>query len=82
MKLKPDLIVAELPAREVCPPGGILAFLDVLFRRTPLDTRNHHAFGGTGQIRDGEADAGNQFPRMPFILGNHPQSGSTIRPDS
>ena len=68
VKLKPDLVVAEFLARQARPPDGILAFLDMLFRRAPLVVKGHHAFGGSGQVGDDEADPGNQFPGMPFNL--------------
>ena len=72
VKLKPYLVVAKFPEREVRPPDGILAFLYKLFHRTPLVVKGHHAFGRLGQVRDNETDAGNQFPMMPFNLGDCP----------
>ena len=59
VKLKPDLVVAEFLARQARPPDGILAFLDMLFRCAPLVVKGHHAFGGSGQVGDDEADPGN-----------------------
>ena len=84
VKLKPDLVVAEFLARQARPPDGILAFLDMLFRCAPLVVKGHHAFGGSGQVGDDEADPGNQFPGMPFNPGDHPalpvQISSVPRP--
>ena len=44
VKLKPDLVVAELLAREASPPDGILAFLGMLFRRAALIVVGNHTF--------------------------------------
>ena len=72
VKLEPDLVVAELLAREARPPDGVLALLDVLLRRAPLVVKGHHAFGGPGQIGDDEADPGIQLPWVPLHLGDDP----------
>ncbi len=45
VKLKPDLVVAELLAREARPPDGILAFLDVLLRFASLIVEGDHPLG-------------------------------------
>jgi len=70
MKLEPDLVVAELAARQPGPLDGVLAFLDPLLRRTPLIVEGRYPLGGAAQVGDDEADAGIQFARMPFDLGN------------
>lgn len=71
MKLKPDLVVAELAARQPGPLDGVLAFLDPLFRRASLVVEGHDPFGRAAQIGDDEADAGIQFAGVPFDLGDH-----------
>jgi len=48
----------------------VFAFLDVLLRFASLIVEGHHLLGWAAQIGDDEADTGNQFPRMPFNLGN------------
>ena len=52
VKLKPDLVVAEFPARQTRPSDGILAFHDTMFGCAPLVVKGHHAFGGLGQVGD------------------------------
>ncbi len=42
VKLKPDLVVAELPAGEARPFDRVLACLDPLHRRATLIAERHH----------------------------------------
>ena len=53
------------------PFDRVLAFLNVLLRFAPLIVEPCHPLSGTGQVGDDEADAGNQFARMPFDLSHH-----------
>lgn len=48
MKLEPDLVVAELLARQARPANRVLAFLDVLPGGTALIVERDHALGGSG----------------------------------
>ena len=60
VKLEPNLVVAELAARQPRPFDRVLAFLDVLLRFAPLIVEGHHSLGGAGQVGDYETDTGNQ----------------------
>ena len=70
MKLEPDLVVAELLARQARPPNRVLALLDVLLGGAALIVECDDPFSGTAQVGDNEADARIQFARMPFDLGD------------
>ncbi len=52
VKLEPDGVVAELSARQPRPPHGVLAFLDILLRFTPLIVESNHPLGGARQVGD------------------------------
>ncbi len=71
VKLEPSLVVAKLAARQPRPLDGVLAFLDPLLRGAALIVEGHHPFRWSAQVGDDEADAGVQFARMPFDLGDH-----------
>ena len=64
--------MVEPAARQPGPLDGILAFLDVLFRRAALIVEGDDALGRSRQVSDDEADARIQFARMPHDLGDDP----------
>ena len=68
VKLKPDLVVAELLAGEARPVDRVLAFLDPLLSFTALIVESRHPFGRAVQVGHDEAIAGDQQARMPLIL--------------
>ncbi len=70
VKLEPDGVVAELAARQSGPLDGVLAFLDVLLRFTPLIVESNHPLGGARQVGDDKADTRTEFTRVPFHLGH------------
>ena len=58
VKLEPNLVVAELAARQSRPFDRVLAFLDVLLRFAPLVVEGHHPLGGAAQVRDNGSTRG------------------------
>ena len=70
MKLEPNLVVAELPARQPRPFDRVLAFLDKLFRFASLIVEGDDPLCRVAQVGDDEADTRNQFAGMPFDLGD------------
>ena len=72
VKLKPNLVVAELLAGKPRPVDRVLAFLDVLLRFAALIVEGRHPIGRAVQVGHDEAVAGNQPVRMPLDLSHHP----------
>ena len=82
MKLQPDGVVVEPAARQPGPLDGVLAFLDVLFRRAALIVKGDDALSTAREVGHDKADARVQLTWMPLDLGDDPTglrpSGSPI----
>ena len=72
MKLEPNGIGGERPARQPRPLDRPLAFLDPLLARPALVVESNDALGRAAHVRHDEADAGIKFSGMPLDLGDHP----------
>ena len=71
VKLKPNLVVVQLQAGEVCLIKGVLAFFNTLLYFIVQIIEGHQPIGGVGQVGDEEADGGDRVAWMPFNLGDH-----------
>ena len=70
MKLKPNGVGRERPARQPRPADRTLAFLDPLLGRAALIVECDNPFCRARQIGDDEADAGIKLAWMPVPVGN------------
>ena len=70
MKLQPDGVVVEHAARQPGPLDGVLAFLDVLFRRAALIVKGDDALSTAREVGHDKADARVQLTWMPLDLGD------------
>ena len=66
MKLQPDGVVVEPAARQPGPLDGVLAFLDVLFRRAALIVKGDDALSTAREVGHDKADARVQLTWMPL----------------
>ena len=64
MKLQPDGVVVEPAARQPGPLDGVLAFLDVLFRRAALIVKGDDALSTAREVGHDKADARVQLERF------------------
>ncbi len=72
MKLKPDFVGLEAPARQPRPFEGVFAFLDVLLCCSTPIVELKPPFIPNRQGRDHITDARKQLSGVPFNLGDNP----------
>src|SRR5215467_2928151 len=71
MKLEPNGIGGECPARQPRPLDRAFAFLDPLLARPALVVEGNDSLGWAAHVRHDEADARIKLSRMPLDLGDH-----------
>jgi hypothetical protein len=68
MKLEPDGVGGERPARQPCPLDRAFTFFDPLLARPALIVEGDDPLGGARQVGDNEADARIKLTRVPLDL--------------
>ena len=78
MKLEPNGIGRERPARQPRPLDRPLAFFDPLLACAALVVEGHDILGGASHVGHDEADARIEFAWMPFDLGDDARGADRV----